>query len=392
METYSKLLSQISNRPTEASLSGNQYELVTVERGPTRSYSLISFTVTFSTATILAQDRNGKGESVRLSESTLLPQKSGMASSAMQYRTLGKTDLRISVIGFGASPLGDVFGPVNPSEGLRAIHRSIDEGINFFDVSPYYGHTLAEGRLGIALEGKRANVVLATKCGRYGKAHFDFSAERIRKSIDESLTRLKTDYVDLLQAHDVEFGNIDQIIHETIPAMRRLQMEGKARYIGITGYPLKTLIKIAGATQIDSILSYCRYNLLIDDMDTELVPFAETHGIGIVNASPLHMGVLTDRRAPGWHPAPPEVHQFASKAAKFCRSRRNYLAELALGFCFDYPRVASTLVGMSNVKHVLRNLHALTAPANQELVKRVKTILAPAANIVWPSGRAENSD
>src|SRR5271163_3022707 len=246
-----------------------------------------------------------------MSESTVLPQKPGVASGAMQYRTLGKTDLLISVIGFGASPLGDLFGPVNPSEGLRAVHLAIDEGINFFDVSPYYGHTLAEGRLGIALEGKRAKVILATKCGRYGNAHFDFSAERIRRTVDESLARLKTDYVDLLQAHDVEFGDIDQVIYETIPAMRRLQMEGKAHYIGISGYPLKTLIKIARATQIDSILSYCRYNLLIDDMDTELVPFAEKQGIGIINASPLHMGVLTDRGAPGWRPAPPEVHQFA---------------------------------------------------------------------------------
>jgi L-galactose dehydrogenase len=327
-----------------------------------------------------------------MSERTLLPQKPGVASGAMQYRTLGKTDLRLSVIGFGASPLGDVFGPVNPSEGRRAVHLAIDEGINFFDVSPYYGHTLAEDRLGRALAGKRAKVVLATKVGRYGYAHFDFSAERVRSSIEESLARLKTDYVDLLQVHDVEFGNVDQIVHETIPALRRLQVEGKARYIGISGYPLKTLIKIAKAAEVDSILSYCRYNLLIDDMDAELVPFAEKRGIGIINASPLHMGVLTETGAPSWHPAPPEVHQFAWQAAKFCRSRRSDLAKLALGFCLEYPRVASTLVGMSTVKHVLRNLRALTGPQNQELVKRVKTILAPAANIVWRSGTAEKSD
>src|SRR6185312_9267055 len=161
-----------------------------------------------------------------------------------------------------------------PAEGMRAVHLAVDQGINFFDVSPYYGLTLAEERLGRALEGRRKGVILSTKCGRYGDTLFDFSAERIRQSVDESLRRLRTDYVDLLQAHDVEFGEVEQIIHETIPEMRRLQQQGKARYIGITGYPLGTLIRIAEAVPVDSIISYCRYNLLIDDMDASLMPVA----------------------------------------------------------------------------------------------------------------------
>lgn len=308
----------------------------------------------------------------------------------MQYRTLGRTDLRVSIIGFGASPLGDVFGTTDPSEGVRAVHLAIDGGINFFDVSPYYGLTLAEERLGKALEGRRQEVILATKCGRYGAAQFDFSAQRVRESIDESLKRLRTDYVDLLQAHDVEFGDTDQVIHETIPEMRRLQKEGKARYIGITGYPLKTLKKIAEATPVDTILSYCRYNLLIDDMDTDLTPFAERHGIGVINASALHMGVLTTRGAPSWHPAPAPIHQAAQQAGDFCRSQNAELSDLALRFSFDYPRAASTLVGMSKVEHVRRNLHLFGTPADAELVRQVKAIFAPVSNVVWPSGRPEN--
>ena len=310
----------------------------------------------------------------------------------MQYRRLGRTDLQISVVGFGASPLGDVFGRSEPGEGRAAVHRAIDEGINFFDVSPYYGLTLAEERLGAALEGRRSEVVLATKCGRYGVDIFDFSAERVRRSIEESLRRLRTDHIDLFQAHDVEFGDIDQIIHETIPAMRQLQREGKARYIGITGYPLRPLMRIAEAVPVDSILSYCRYNLLIDDMDTVLMPFAEKHGIGVINASALHMGVLTERGAPAWHPAPPEVHQAGRQALEFCRSRGVDLAEVALQFCFEYPRVASTLVGMSKADHVDRNLRAFGTPADPEITGPLKAILAPASNIVWPSGRPENQD
>jgi L-galactose dehydrogenase len=310
----------------------------------------------------------------------------------MQYRLLGRTELKVSVVGFGASPLGDVFGTTDPAEGKRAVHLAIDEGINFFDVSPYYGLTLAEERLGLALEGRRAKVILATKCGRYGETAFDFSAERITKSLDESLRRLRTDYVDLFQAHDVEFGSAQQIVEETIPAMRRLQRQGKVRYIGITGYPLKVLMRIATAAPVDAILSYCRYNLLIDDMDSVLVPFAERHGIGLINASALHMGILTERGAPGWHPAPREVIEAAGRAAKFCRSYSVDLSELALRFCFDYPRVASTLVGMSSAKHVASNLRAFEAMADSQMVRQVKAILAPVSNYVWPSGRPENHD
>src|SRR5271163_2447332 len=165
----------------------------------------------------------------------------------MKYNRLGHTTLDVSSLGFGASPLGDVFERTAPAEGTRAIDTAIDLGINFFDVSPYYGHTLAEERLGAGLRGKRDRVVLATKCGRYGLDDFDFSRVRVKRSLEDSLLRLRTDYVDLLQAHDVEFGLREQVIEETVPAMRELQIEGKARYIGITGYPLKLLTRIAEA-------------------------------------------------------------------------------------------------------------------------------------------------
>src|SRR5580704_11348691 len=116
---------------------------------------------------------------------------------SLQKKVLGATGLIVSEIGFGASPLGNEFRKTDPAEGVRAVHAAIDQGINFFDVSPYYGRTLAEERLGIALEGKREQVILATKCGRYDAARFDFSPARLRASIDESLCRLRTDYVDL---------------------------------------------------------------------------------------------------------------------------------------------------------------------------------------------------
>jgi L-galactose dehydrogenase len=312
--------------------------------------------------------------------------------SPMQYRRLGQTELLVSVIGFGASPLGDVFGPVDPAEGGRAVASAIDLGINFFDVSPYYGATLAEERLGHALMGRRDSIILATKCGRYGPQDFDFSAARVRQGVEESLKRLRTNYVDLLQAHDIEFGNAEQIIDETLPTMRRLQEEGKARYLGISGYPLKILMHVAERAPVDSILSYCRYDLLCNDLDTILMPFADRHHIGVINASPLHMGMLTEQGAPDWHPAPSEVRRAVQEALSFCNEHCVDLSELALRFCFSYPRVASTLVGMSNTEQVRRNVDASQTPVPLELLNQVQAILAPAANLVWPSGRPGNCD
>src|SRR4051812_18756701 len=210
----------------------------------------------------------------------------------MLYRILGQTPFHTSLIGFGASSLGNEFGPTDFNEGCRAVHHAIDQGINFFDVSPYYGRSLAEQRLGLALEGRREEVILATKLGRYGREpdQCDYSAARTIASVEGSLQRLRTDYIDLLQVHDVEnVANPQQIIDETIPAIRKLQREGKCRTVGITGLPLKILRWIAQRVDVDTILSFCRYNLMIDDMDEILTPLCRAERIGLINAAPLHM-------------------------------------------------------------------------------------------------------
>lgn len=308
----------------------------------------------------------------------------------MEYRQLGNTSLRVSILGYGASPLGDVFRHTDPAEGAAAVHFAVERGINYFDVSPYYGLTLAETRLGEALVGLRQQVILATKCGRYGADEFDFSAARITAGIEDSLSRLRTDYVDLLQAHDVEFGDARQIVEETVPAMRKLQAQGKARFIGITGYSLKNLMAIAAQVPVDSILTYCRYNLMIDDMDSTLIPFAKQHGIGIINASPLHMGIITERGATAWHPAPQEVRDAGQRVVALCRAHGVDASELALRFCLDHPAVASTLVGMSSRKHVEGNLKYLDLRFDPALLEEIRASVAPVANLTWPSGLPEN--
>ncbi len=311
----------------------------------------------------------------------------------MTFRRLGRTGLNVSIVGFGASPLGAEFGAIDPDEGTRAVRHAIEAGINYFDVSPYYGRTLAESRLGEALSGCREKVILATKAGRYDRdleTGFDFSSARITHSVEESLRRLRTDYLDILQAHDIEFGQRSQILNETLPAMQRLKEAGKIRFLGITGYPLTVLREVAEAAEIDTILSYCRYDLLDTTLDAQLTPAAQRRGVGLINGSPLHMRVLTERGAPDWHPAPRRVIEAAQQAAAYCSAQGVDIADLAMQFALQYQPVATTLVGMSKVRHVDANIRNVGVAPDPQLLGSVLKLLEPVANVVWQEGRPEN--
>lgn len=310
----------------------------------------------------------------------------------LRFRPLGKTGLSVSEIGFGAAPLGNEFGEIKPEEGVRAVHLAIDLGINFFDTSPYYGRTLSEERLGKALAGKRHQVILATKCGRYDSDEFDFTAQRVKTSLEESLRRLQTDFIDLFQVHDIEWADAKILAEETIPALRALQSEGRVRFIGITGLQLQHLKNVAELSPVDTILSYCRYNLLGDDLDTVLAPLAREHGIGLINASPLHMGALTEKGAPAWHPAPGAVHAAARNAARLCRARGADLSRVALQYCLDYPEAATTLSGLASAAQVRANVEAACTERDPELTREVLEMLNPARNATWATGLHGNHD
>ena len=310
----------------------------------------------------------------------------------MLYRQLGRTDLHPSILGFGASPLGEEFGPIDAAEGERSVRAAIDAGINFFDTAPFYGRTLSETRLGQALVGKRDQVILATKCCRDDLDGFDFSAKRVTESLDESLRRLRTDRVDLLQIHDLEFGERRQILDEALPAARRAVEAGKARWIGITGLQLELLEDVARQFEVDAILSYARYNLVITDLDDSLRPFAESRGIGLINASPLLLGALTHGQPPEWHPADPEVLEACAKAAAVCREANVELPRMALRFCLDHPYVSTTLVGMHSRRQLEMNLAALEFEADPTLLRKVRSLLEPLKNRIWATGKPENHD
>jgi L-galactose dehydrogenase len=313
----------------------------------------------------------------------------------MIHKQLGQTGLSVSTLGFGAAPLGNEYGQIDPREGMRAVHHAIERGINYFDVAPYYGRTLAETRFGQALVGYRDQVILATKVGRYGddpETGFDFSAKGVSESVEASLSRLKTDYIDVLQAHDIEFGLKEQIINETLPAMQQLKQAGKIRFVGITAYPLYMLKEVIEAAEVDVVLSYSRYHLFDTTLDDILTPTARKKRVGLINASPLNMGLLTDQDPPDWHPAAQQVRAVVRQVARHCRSQGTNIVEVALQFALAHPDVATTLVGMSTVAQVDQNIRAMETSPDPELMAELLKMIEPVANIYWQEGRPENYD
>src|SRR5688572_20755504 len=158
----------------------------------------------------------------------------------MERRLLGKTGLSLPVLSFGASSLGQEFRKVTIDEALRSVRVALDAGLNFIDTSPFYGRGMSEVLLGVALKGvPRESYTMCTKLGRYDLAHFDFSAKRVAESVDVSLHRLGCGHLDIVLCHDIEFVPMQQIVDETIPALRAQVQAGKVRYIGFSGYPMK---------------------------------------------------------------------------------------------------------------------------------------------------------
>lgn len=310
----------------------------------------------------------------------------------MKYRTLGRSGLSVSVIAFGGSSLGSVFDPIDETEGIRAVHTAIDHGINLIDTAPFYGLTKAETVLGRALrEIPRESYLLATKVGRYGykASDFDFSAERVRRSVDESLVRLGVDHIDFIQVHDMEFGHMDQIIEETIPALREVQRAGKARFVGVTCLPVRLFRQVLDRTDVDQIQSYCHYCLNDTALADSLPLFAE-RGIVIFNSAPLAMRLLSDSGPPDWHPAPPEVRECCAKAAEWCRKRGASLSKLALQFAVAREDIPTHIVGTASPERVIQNIKDIEEPLDEELLAGVLEILRPVHNVTWSSGLEEN--
>lgn len=214
----------------------------------------------------------------------------------MEYGTLDGTGLRVSRLGLGGAGLAGAFGPTGEVEARRVIDEALDAGITFIDTAPFYGGGESERRIGDALAGgKRDSVVVASKAvvpgTRYNYADVIASAE-------ESLTRLRTDRIDLMQIHEADMQPYELLFAETLPALRKLQEQGKVRHIGITGRHTGRLSRLLRSGEFATVQAYTRYMLIDVTAADELLPLAGRMGVGFINGSVLGMGLMAGKPAP----------------------------------------------------------------------------------------------
>ncbi len=310
----------------------------------------------------------------------------------METRTLGRTGLRVPSLAFGASSLGQEFRSVTLDEAMRSVRVALDCGINFIDTSPFYGRGMSEVLLGVALRGvPRESYTLCTKLGRYDLGHFDFSAKRVRESVDVSLHRMGTDHLDILLCHDIEFVPMQQIVDETLPEMRKLVEAGKVRYLGVSGYPMKLFKFVLGQTDLDCVLSYNQYTLQNTRFADELLPMLEERGVGAMNAGPFSARLLTNAPLPAWLKEPEAVKDAARKAAALCHARGVDIAKLALQFSLSNSRIATTVAGSANPDNIRNWARWAAEPMDEELLRDVREIFEPVRNIGHVEGLLENN-
>lgn len=277
-------------------------------------------------------------------------------------------------------------------DALRSVRVALDHGMNLIDTSPFYGRGMSEVLLGIALRDvPRDQYLLCTKLGRYDLSHFDFSARRVAESVDVSLHRLGTDHVDIVLCHDIEFVPMQQVVDETLPALRRIQQQGKVRFIGFSGYPQKIFRFIADQTPVDCILSYNQYTLQNTRFADELVPYLKAKGVGVMNAGPFSARLLTNAPLPAWLKEPEEVKAAARRAAAHCASRGVDIAKLALQFSLRHSDITTTVAGSANPENIRKWAQWAAEPLDLTLLAELEAIFASVKNLGHREGLPENN-
>ncbi|XP_072401192.1 uncharacterized protein [Diabrotica undecimpunctata] len=317
----------------------------------------------------------------------------------MQYTKLGNTDMHVSKLSLGTGGFSYFYGDYDIEECKKTVHEAIKRGINYIDTGPWYGHGTSEEILGKCLEGiPRKAYYLATKIGRYEqdpKLMFNFSAQKTRESINTSLKRLKVDYVDVLQVHDVEFApSMDTILNETLPTVEELKKEGKTRYIGLTGYPVSTLSEVIEKSKIsiDMILSYTRLTM-IDDTLRSFIPTLQSKHVGIVNAAANSMGLLSNFGPQNWHPASEHIKDICTEARNLCKKNDVELGKLAIYYSLQEKGTETVLVGMNTPKLVDINLEVVyngLTPIEQDIYQQVLKIFEKLTERHWENVELQN--
>jgi D-threo-aldose 1-dehydrogenase len=309
-----------------------------------------------------------------------------MPIEATERVNLGRTGLRVSRLGFGAAPIGGLYEAVAEADARATIERAWQLGIRTFDVAPLYGYGAAERRLGTVLGDRpRDEFVLSTKVGRlvrrvddigpgadvdpqaldgrddafYVRSEpvrvvFDYSADGVRRSIDESLARLELDRIDIALIHDPD-THWAAAIDEAFPALVRLREAGVIRAIGVGMNQSEMLARFARDGDFDVFLLAGRYTLLDQDALAELLPLCVERGIAVLVGGVMNSGILADPRPGGrfnYEPAPPAVVDRARRLAATCARHDVPLRAAAVQFPFAHPAIRSLIAGVRRIEHL----------------------------------------
>jgi D-threo-aldose 1-dehydrogenase len=315
----------------------------------------------------------------------------------MKKNRLGRTDVEVSALGFGAAPIGNLYTAIDDDAARGAVDAAWDGGIRYFDTAPHYGLGLSERRLGAALADRpREQFAISTKVGRLLVPNpaptgsdsgvfavddaltreLDYSGDGVRRSLEESLERLGLDRVDIVYIHDPE-NHMDAAIGQAIPALVELRAQGLVGAIGAGMNYVDPLMRFATESDVDVLMVAGRWTLM-DRSAEQLLAACEERGISVAAAAPFNSGLLArpwpaDDAHFDYGPAPADVLAAARAAATTCTDFGTTLPHAAMQFPLQHPSVACVVAGMRTRDHVAQNVDWATAEPPAGLMAALET-------------------
>lgn len=275
----------------------------------------------------------------------------------MRYRRFGKTDWQVSEIGLGGSWFygRPEMGLKPVSHGVGVVERALELGVNYFDTAPLYGKGRSEEVLGHALKGVTADYYLATKVG-YFPEPFDYTRDTVRRGFEASLTRLQRDRVDLVQLHESEQAGWDGVFGKgrALEALLEIREQGMATHIGLTGSDLGLMRDILGESDaFVSVITFCQYDLLVQEAKEALVPAAVAADVAVIAASPLHGGLLGSKRE-HWREAGrfSDLFDRQERVEALLAERGLEPIDAGLRYLLSDPRVSMLLSGVDGIEEL----------------------------------------
>ena len=307
---------------------------------------------------------------------------------------IGRHGLEVTAVGFGGAPFGNLFEPIPEKEAIGALHIAHSAGIRYFDTAPLYGYGLSESRYGVGLSSfERDSFAISTKVGYTlvpkdadapedeffinapkMTVEFDYSRDAILRSIDNSLTRLRTDRIDLVYIHDPDEGvtifqpgsdpysvtHFKEVMDEAYPALDELRAQQVIRALGVGMNQWQMLADFANAGDFDCFLLAGRYTLLEQEALDELLPLCEERDVRIVVGGPYNSGILvtgtTSSSYYNYHATPPEILEKVRAIEAVCARHDVSLPAAALQFPFGHPTVATVIPGSRSPAELESNI------------------------------------